>query len=122
MKQIEKFLLNMLGLGMTSNGVEHVMVPKALYDEWVAADDLALDWADANARWFSISTAPTKGMFLLWDNFNDDYEFGTAIQVAEDEYGRFTHWRPLPPPPSNPPLPEPLETLGDVLRRVKGVG
>lgn len=110
-----------------TDGVEHVMLPKALYDELIAAGDEALNWADGNARAFTIETMPSKGLFLAWDVINGDWEFTTAYQVAwdaingaEDEEGRYTHWTPLPPPPSNPPLPAPLERLGEVLRKVKG--
>ena len=108
----------------TVDPVEHVTIPKALYDEWVAAQDEALNWADANARWFDISTAPKDGtlvMFHVPSRTNpligraDDYWAG-AYWLAD-----VTHWTHLPPPPSNPPLPEPLEALGAVLRRVKNV-
>ena len=93
-----------------------------LVKEWIAACDAALEWADANARWFDISTAPKDGtlvMFHVPSRTNpligraDDYWAG-AYWLAD-----VTHWRPLPPPPSNLPLPEPLEALGAVLRRVK---
>ena len=108
----------------TVDPVEHVTIPKALYDEWVAAQDEALNWADANARWFDISTAPKDGtlvMFHVPSRTNpligraDDYWAG-AYWLAD-----VTHWTQLKPPPSNPPLPEPLEALGAVLRRVKNV-
>ena len=90
----------------------------------IAACDAALNWADANARAFPIETVPSVGGFLAWSTV----ELGW-IQfdgVTEFEYFKtfgnrhFTHWTPLPPPPSNPPLPAPLERLGEVVRRVKG--
>ena len=101
--------------------VEYVRKPDLA--DLIAACDAALDWADANARWFDISTAPKDGtlvMFHVPSRTNpligraDDYWAG-AYWLAD-----VTHWRPLPPPPSNLPLPEPLEALGAVLRRVKG--
>ena len=97
----------------------------------IAACDEALNWADANARWFDIGTAPRDGKEVLtyphyrvtsWSDelvgfwFWSDYDDDAVLYNPQP-----THWRPLPPPPSNPPLPEPLERLGEVLRRVKGV-
>ena len=95
----------------------------------IPANDAALNWADANARWFDISTAPKDYPILLWG----DHKWGDEVVYAEWVNGDWvqygigqrvlnpTHWRPLPPPPSNPPLPAPLEALGAVLRRLKGV-
>ena len=119
MRQFQKFLLNMLGLGMTSDGVEHVMLPKALYDEWIAANDEALNWADANARAFPIETAPRDEWIDVWCSESKMWYpvFMFPSYVIRETA---THWRPLPPPPSNPPLPEPLERLGEVVRRIKG--
>ena len=127
-----------------------VTIPKALYDEWVAANDAALDWADANARWFDISTAPRDGTLielLVVDSdfpLDDDDENGTVTlgywadaSERSDEpawdfagwnhshdcwtagNGTPTHWRPIQNPPLGQ-LPEPLERLGEVLRKVKG--
>ena len=96
----------------------------------IAACDEALNWADASARWFDISTAPRDRPLLLWG----DPAWGGEVVYAEWVNGEWmqygigqrvfnsTHWRPLPPPPSNPPLPAPLERLGEVLRRIKEVG
>ena len=96
----------------------------------IAACDAALDWADANARAFPIETAPKDEKILLWnDLFNtwvgawwsegDEHPKLTSMLDINVEFSKF--WRPEPPPPSNPPLPAPLEALGAVLRRVKNV-
>ena len=99
----------------------------------IAACDEALNWADANARWFDISTAPKEvgdeflaincdDMASLNHIYRDDEGYMIWAQARLlDLEGCFTHWAPLPPPPSNPPLPAPLERLGEVLRRVKNV-
>ena len=118
----------------TVDPVEYVMIPKALYDEWVSADDAALDWADANARWFDISTAPLNGgssakFQVLYDggHFEDAWSYAGKIWVADQDgcdcqvsLGDATHWRPIINPPLGQ-LPAPLEALGAVLRRVKNV-
>lgn|GEM_PF-2881694 len=117
------------------NSEEMMPVSKALYDEWVAADDAALDWADANARWFDISTAPKEEgvSFLVTTQVKNSHRSWTETHVVHlNEDGQihpechqgwnlesYSHWRPIPPPPSNPPLPAPLERLGEVLRKVK---
>jgi hypothetical protein len=134
--------------------------------ELIAACDEAMNWADANARWFDISTAPRDETPVLlycptapdWDGYEAPRGLSQNILVGwcgfashdgrseanewvcasvksetfhgseltgswqEYEWTRCnpTHWRPLPPPPSNPPLPAPLERLGEVLRKVKG--
>ena len=85
----------------------------------IAACDAALDWADANARAFPIETAPGGGRIQVWDAQEQTW---CSPATAKWFDPRYTHWTPLPPPPSNPPLPEPLERLGAVLRKVKGVG
>lgn len=88
----------------------------------IAACDEALNWADANARAFPIETAPTTGeWFLVWDAGIGEWFVHQPKPFDGSPNKRYTHWRPLPPPPSNPPLPEPLERLGEVLRRMKGV-
>lgn len=111
----------------------------------IAACDAALDWADANARWFDISTAP-------WSNDEDsEYDYSApdngsgigqihkvypynaklggwppSLHVGDLLYQRIddftlkpTHWRPAFNPPLGQ-LPAPLERLGEVLRKVKG--
>ena len=86
----------------------------------IAACDEALTWADANMRWFDISTAPTDRDVLFWDGFNKEWQEFRMLDLSLLPPS-YTHWREPLPPPSNPPLPEPLERLGEVLRRVKGV-
>lgn len=105
------------------DAIEYVRKSELL--DLIAACDSALDWADANARWFDISTAPKDVTLVM---FHDPSRTIPLIGRADDYWaGAYwladvTHWRPHPPPPSNPPLPGPLEALGAVLRRVKGVG
>ena len=110
----------------------------SLSEQLITACDLALDWADANARWFDISTAPRKEgvSFLVTTEVRSHLRRWTETHVVHlNEDGEihpdchqgwslrdYSHWQPLPPPPSNPPLPAPLERLGEVLRKVKGVG
>lgn len=101
------------------------------YEELIAACDAALDWADANARWFDISTAPRDGTRVLvkgpWTDKDGEYITENYVWRGEKwtitymtGYGEPTHWRPIQNPPLGQ-LPEPLERLGDVLRRVKNV-
>ena len=103
-------------------------VRKSDLADLIAACDAVLDWADANARWFDISTAP-------WEE-GVEFEICHAIEIERItvkiingeawegcepcDLAHFTHWRPVPPPPSNPPLPEPIEALGAVVRKIKG--
>jgi hypothetical protein len=112
-------------------------IGRDVYD-LIRACDAALDWADANARWFDISTAPDEGKFsVAWEADEEGH-----VQIEHDctKYnGRIVKfsgfpasmnifhpqpakWHPPIPPPSNPPLPAPLERLGEVLQKVKGVG
>ena len=127
-------LISAMGEMLKAKGSEFVTLPKALYDEWVAAQDEALNWADANARWFDISTAPLNGgssakFQILYEggHFEDAWSYAGKIWVADQDgcacqvsLGDATPWRPIL---SSPPgqLPAPLERLGEVLRRIKGV-
>lgn len=91
----------------------------------ITACDAALDWADQNARAFTIETAPESARFSVWcEHSKNWFTMNGRLHLEElkdNPVYNFTHWRHLPPPPSNPPLPAPLEALGEVLRRVKGV-
>ena len=101
------------------DAVEYVR--KSDLADLIAACDAVLDWADANARAFPIETAPKKGGFLAWASIEKEWiSMGSWTEFVEYGDDSYTLWTPLPPPPSNPPLPAPLEALGAVLRRVKG--
>jgi len=85
--------------------------------------DAICDYADSHCRAFTIESVPDVGGFLAWSTV----ELGW-IQfdgVTEFEYFKtfgnrhFTHWRPLPPPPTNPPLPSVFMDLGAALERLK---
>jgi hypothetical protein len=86
----------------------------------IAACDEALNWADANARAFPIETAPRDEWIDVWCSESKMW-YPVFMFPSYVIRKTATHWRPLPPPPSNPPLPEALERLGEVLRRVKNV-
>ena len=109
--------------------------------EWSDSDDLiklasaVLDHADQHCRWFDISTAPNEeGLSFLvsieirnpstiWRevhvvHLNEDGEIHTDCHQGWS-LGDYTHWRPLPPPPSNPPLPAVFVELGQALERLK---
>ena len=100
------------------DAVEYVR--KSDYADLIAACDEALNWADANARAFPIETAPTDKWIEVWCSVNKIW-FPVFVFPEWIPGSTLTHWKPTPPPPSNPPLPAPLERLGEVLRKVKGV-
>jgi hypothetical protein len=89
--------------------------------------DAVLDHADQHCRWFDISTAPDNEDVLLWREGSDWLEIGYYFHPNrrfESKRGGYTldwptHWRPLPPPPSNPPLPAVFVELGAALERLK---
>jgi hypothetical protein len=96
---------------------------KAKVAELIALADAVCDYADAKCRAFPIESVPDVGGFLAWSTV----ELGW-IQfdgVTEFEYFKtfgnrhFTHWRPLPPPPSTDPLPAVFTDLGAALERLK---
>lgn len=84
--------------------------------------DAACDYADSHCRAFPIATAPKEGVFLAWDNFGGEWEILAAGNEGFYHPERFTHWAPLPPPPSNPPLPAVFTDLGAALEKIKGAG
>ena len=85
--------------------------------------DAVLDHADQNCRAFPIATAPTTGeWFLVWDNGMGEWFVHQPKPFDTPPNERYTHWRPLPPPPSNPPLPAVFTELGQALEKIKGAG
>jgi len=100
--------------------------------------DAVLDHADAHCRWFDISTAPKdEGVAFLVStevrNSNAVWQEVHVVHLDEDgeihtdchqgwSLNDYTHWAPLPPPPSNPPLPEVFTQLGQALEKIKGAG
>jgi len=97
--------------------------------------DAACDYADANCRWFDISTAPDEeGLSFLvsieirnpstiWRevhvvHLNEDGEIHTDCHQGWS-LGDYTHWAPLPPLPLNPPSPAVFVELGAALERLK---
>jgi hypothetical protein len=83
--------------------------------------DAVLDHADAHCRAFPIATAPRDEWFLAWDDIEGDWDEITRDGLIHP-MRNYTHWRPLPPPPSNPPLPAVFVELGAALEKIKGAG
>jgi len=91
--------------------------------------DAVLDHADAHCRAFPIATAPRNKAFLAWSGETwtpvrwDKYAAAWLCEiestVAFGENDPPTHWRPLPPPPTTPPLPAVFVELGAALERLK---
>lgn len=96
--------------------------------------DAACDYADANCRWFDISTAPKEvgTAFLASIQIGNGTYAWTEIHVIcldedgiDSEHHRgwdlddYTHWAPLPPPPSTDPLPAVFVELGQALEKIK---
>jgi hypothetical protein len=86
--------------------------------------DAVLDHADAHCRAFPIATAPQDKRFWVWnDTTKDWYEvsgYDELLFIINRSEGLvYTHWRPDPPPPSNPPLPAVFIELGAALERLK---
>jgi hypothetical protein len=120
---------------MITEEVRKIMEP---FVPLIAAADAACDYADANCRWFDISTAPRdEGLSFLasieirnpstiWRevhvlHLNEDGEIHIDCHQGWS-LGDYTHWRPLPPPPSTDPLPAVFVELGQALEKIKGVG
>jgi hypothetical protein len=91
--------------------------------------DAVCDYADSQCRWFDISTAPKDGSSVMlfphfFVSFWDDEINGFGRWNERDEEivlirQKLTHWAPLPPPPSNPPLPAVFVELGAALEGLK---
>jgi len=125
------------GLGVDIQDVSDVVPTKLseALNALVPLADAVLDHADSHCRWFDISTAPDEeGLSFLasieirnpstiWRevhviHLNEDGEIHTDCHQgwALNDY---THWAPLPPPPSNPPLPAVFTQLGQALEKIK---
>ena len=85
--------------------------------ELIALADAVLDHADAHCRAFPIETCKTPTYNLIWDCEEEEWVKGRVYFLARPE--RYSHWTPLPPPPSNPPLPAVFTELGAALERLK---
>jgi hypothetical protein len=100
--------------------------------ELIAKAAAVLDHADAHCRAFPIATAPADGTtIMVWDGSESApcwetayYSEARAVFINDGGYELtiedLTHWRPLPPPPSNPPLPAVFTELGQALEKIKG--
>ena len=104
---------------MTSG--EYVIMPKPKADaleDLIAKADAACDYADAHCRAFPIATAPRGQVIHIWDTVMNGWDLNILGEHSEMD-SDWTHWRPLPPPPSNPPLPAVFVELGAALERLK---
>jgi hypothetical protein len=102
---------------------DYTIMPTKLAEALTALVPLAdaiCDYADQNCRAFPIATAPKEGVFLAWDIFGGEWEILAAGNEDFYHLERFTHWAPLPPPPTNPPLPAVFVELGQALEKIKG--
>ncbi len=79
--------------------------------------DAVCDYADAICRAFPIETCKTPTYNLIWDCEEEEWVKGRVYFLARPE--RYSHWTPLPPPPSSPPLPEVFTQLGQALEKIK---
>ncbi len=123
---------------------DYTIMPTKLAEALTALVPLAdavCDYADQHCRWFDISTAPKDGTMIqlgggkffceardcdisepVSASWTEDFWLmgGTEGGYVCISYRDPTHWRPLPPPPSNPPLPAVFTQLGQALEKIKG--
>ena len=108
-------------MGVTLNGVESVILPKTIYEAWLAASDAALDHADAHFRAFPIATAPIGRWIQVWRSANKIW-MPSCLSDETPLRDEYTHWSEPLPPPSSPPLPAVFVELGAALEKIKGAG
>ncbi len=118
-------------------GGDYTIMPTKLAETLTALvplADAACDYADSHCRWFDISTAPKE----IGVEFLASIEIGSTVSAWKeihilclDEEGidsdhdqgwcldDYSYWAPLPPPPSNPPLPAVFVELGQALEKIK---
>ena len=102
---------------------DYTLLPTKLAEALTALIPLAdavLDHADSHCRAFPIATAPNDGWIDVWCSKTEMWSpvFQYPSCVLRDTA---THWRPLPPPPSTPPLPAVFVELGQALEAIKNV-
>ena len=94
------------------------------FAELIPLLDAVCDYGDSQCRAFPIETAPNEIGFLAWSSIEEEWmQFACRAELQfVRTFGNdgYTHWRPLPPPPSNPPLPAVFSDLGAALERLKG--
>lgn len=83
--------------------------------------DAACDYADQHCRAFPIATAPRGQAIHIWDTVMNGWDLNILGEHSKMDPD-WTHWAPLPPPPSNPPLPTVFTDLGAALEKIKGAG
>jgi hypothetical protein len=110
-------------------GGDYTIMPTKLAEALTALvplADAACNYADSHCRAFPIATAPKEGPFLVWIDAEQEWVYCSCLSELEhfQAFGNNTykHWAPLPPPPSNPPLPAVFVDLGAALEKIKGAG